>query len=349
MIPSQILTSVVSQLPCHETLLTPFTRLLPFIPASAMAYAGFEAACETDFGNYDFAFNISREGVEHMSRDQQLPWIRLKTFLRLWQSSPYFHSSENGAVWLEFDTADKNFNPLHDPNVFFGFPISADQGFSDFCWLTSSLLPVLTGGPVSPQLMQQLAVCFEQCPPHTRRIQAGLMIARPVTALRLCFFQIQAADVLPLLGKINWPGDVGQVALLLEKYACYTDSLCIHLDIGETIYPTLGIELLFDQANPWHWQPAFEPRWQHIFTQLKADNYITQENYHFLMAWPRQTTHQSSIVEKLLASLDTSLPSPATTDYTLTQGIQHIKFKLSPRKISVKSYFGCCSYYVEND
>jgi hypothetical protein len=147
------------------------------------------------------------------------------------------------------------------------------------------------------------------------------------------------------LHSIGRPGDKSKLAQVLKRYLPFVDSLCLHLDIGERVFPTLGVEMLYDsEKSPWDYQPAYEMRWKLFFDCLVADGLCLPSKRDALLDWPSRTVVRLPLIEKLIAAASLEQTSRITSplpDGVLVTGLQHIKFSLSPTgEIIAKAYFG---------
>jgi len=129
------------------------------------------------------------------------------------------------------------------------------------------------------------------------------------------------------------------------NYFVFADSLCLHLDIGESIFPTLGVEMLYQtKGDPWNYQPSGETRWQLFFERLVDDGLCLASKKDALLTWPSRTAFRLPLIEKLIATVGNN-QTPHTTsvlpDGVLVTGLGHIKFSLSRwGETNAKAYFG---------
>lgn len=314
-------------------------RLEPF-PLAAATYCGFETHLRPPYPWLDCAFNLSSAGLYRLAHVTRL-WPNISQFCTLWGESGQPPYSDAACVWLEFDAHAVS----ELPAIFIALREDTDYNPQrSFHWLCQEALAVLRGKPLPAMLAANLSRCRATMPTNIDLIQIGLMLSRQIEAVRLCGFRFQASDVLPFLHHIGWPGDKRSVAQVLDAYASFADYLCLHLDVGTVIYPTLGIELLYaygsgPDGDPWRSQPQFEPRWHSLFERLVADNYCAVEMRDALLRWPRRSEYKLPLIERLLAAITTS-PQLAA-DGTIVQGLQHIKFSLKlGHPTLAKCYFG---------
>ena len=323
-------------------------------PIQVASYFGFETKLSSDQASTDFAFNLSNDGLAWMSRVDS-PWPHIRQFCALWGESGQPPYSDGSAVWLEFDLSD-TLREMQEPSLFFALrdPQSSIQsvwGKSSRSpeWTCQTLIPTTWGYSVSPSLEQNLLHVVEVCPDGVDYLQIGLMLSRNIQALRLCIFGITPQEVFPFLHRAGWQGEVSRLAQVLEHYSSLADTLCLHLDIGESIFPTLGVELLYHaEEDPWNYQPDSEIRWRLLFDRLVDDGLCRVSKRDALLAWPSRTAFKTPFIEKLLAAIGND-QTPYTTsvlpDGVLVTGLGHIKLSLSPvGEIHAKAYFGARYY-----
>jgi hypothetical protein len=185
---------------------------------------------------------------------------------------------------------------------------------------------------------------LEVCPNEVSFLQIGLMLARDIQALRLCLFKIPLQEVLPFLHSVGWRGNEERLVQVLERYSPFFDSLCLHLDIGESIFPTLGVEMFYDAAKDlWKHQPPQETRWKLFFDCLVNDGLCLPAKADALLNWPSRTTFRFPLIENLIAAVKTPHALSVLPDGMLVTGLGHIKFSLSPTGETIaKAYFGAC-------
>jgi hypothetical protein len=325
-------------------------RVISHLPTRVAYYFGFETKLFSDQLRSDFAFNLSNDGLDWMSRSD-CPWPRIRQFCTLWGESGEPPYSDGTAIWLEFDVSGGRREEA-EPSLFFALqdpwsyirPVS-DKSNRSLAWICHSLIPTAWGRLVPSSLEQNLLHTLEVCPDGIDFLQIGLMLSRNTQALRLCLFKIMPQEVGAFLGRAGWRGEENQLAQVLERYAPFVDSFCLHLDIGESIFPTLGVETLYDgKKDPWDHQPPRETRWQLLFDRLVDDGLCLPSKKDALLKWPSRTAFRLSLIEKLMAAVSNDQTSHATSallDGVLVTGLEHIKFSLSPAgETSAKAYFG---------
>jgi hypothetical protein len=314
-------------------------KVANLFPTFAVDFFGFE--CRLGNGGpglADCALNLTPDGARLLAgryptslpslagEGQNGSWSRLRTFYQEWGDTRQPPYADAGCTWLEFDTSAG----APTPNLLFGYwPRQADSRRPPE-WLADTILPLLLGGPVSPWLRHNLLHCLEARPPETDDFQVGFMLSRPLQVVRLCLFDLPAGEIVPYLERIGWSGSYEELGRCLETFRPHADFLGLHLDIGETVYPQIGIEPNY-VAGCWTRQPQTEPRWHGLFEELLRLGLMTPEQRQALLGW---TGHQRMLL--------------GGHDILLLRGLSHVKVVLRPGAGPVaKVYFGISHRWMD--
>ncbi|KFE64358.1 hypothetical protein [Hyalangium minutum] len=305
-------------------------RAARLLPRSAADFLGFECRLVESDSQTDCALNLTADGARYLAgrHEVALPeelrtesWQRVQRFYQEWGDTREPAYVDAGATWLEFDTASDELRP----NLLFGYWPGKKEIRRSLPWLVQSIIPMLLGMPISQALQSNLLRCFELCPPGTDDFQVGLMIARHIQAVRLCVFDIHPDEAPAYLERVGWKGPMDEVRRTLEVLAPHADFMGLHLDVGEQLYPQIGIEPGF-VAGPWARQPHLEPRWHHQFEQLVNMGLCTPSKRDALLGW---VGHQRYPAD----SKDGGL--------VLLRGLSHLKIVLRTGAPALaKAYFG---------
>ncbi len=319
-------------------------------PGPAINFFGFETVLGTEAATVDFACNLTADGLRYVahapSASPPIP-AALARLAQDWAAAGQHPDRERAAgnFWLEYDTSQPTpLDPSAPPSVFVALDNPADwrtRYRQD--WLSNVLLPGRIAEAQRRPIGQLLSRCLAALPPGVQKIQVGMMLARPLPAVRLCAFNLTAADVLPYLAAVGWNGPEAAVSALLDQYAPLADSLCLHLDIGSSLFPTLGLELIYEAAHPRHWQPAVNPRWAQLLGRLTAAGLCEPAKMAALLDFPAQVPVTLPLIERLIAAVQSQQNPMADVpqEGILTLGLQHVKLKLDGAgQLTAKAYFG---------
>ncbi|HEY9666226.1 MAG TPA: prenyltransferase/squalene oxidase repeat-containing protein, partial [Coleofasciculaceae cyanobacterium] len=303
-------------------------------------FFGFECLLSDRSQRSDFALNLTARGGELLAnlpsaRDLVIgyhhapEWERVSHFLREWGQTNETPFADVNCVWLEFDIGSPMLSRVAPGLILFGYWLDTNEIKSvvrrPLNWLTEKALPILRGETLPPELEQNVLRCIKQASVYTDYFQVGVMLSRKVDAVRLCLFKIKPGQILDYLSTIGWSGAGRQLEKAIADFSSLVDYLCLHIDIGrESIYPRVGLELLYDDLQPWRRQPHREPRWYQLFDRLVERGICTPSKRDALLAWPGFSRFES-----------------AATQGVLLRGLQHIKLVCTPdAHLEAKAYFG---------
>jgi hypothetical protein len=298
------------------------------LPVFAVDFFGFECRLAGAGGGVDCAANLTPDGARMLAGRHALappaelregPWERLRTFYQAWGDTRTPAYVDAPATWLEFDTSDM----LAHPNLLFGYWPNTTIVRRPMAWLVDDIIPLLLGRPMAPGFRDNLERCILAAPPGTRDFQIGLMFSRAVQAVRLCIFDLPPDRLFSYLEAVGWDGPADLLGEYLEALAPHADFVGLHLDVGERIYPQIGVEPNF-AAGCWTRQPHREPRWHGQFDSLMQRGLVTAAERDALLSWVGHQRFKSGAKEQLLL-----------------RGLSHLKVVLRPdRRPLAKAYFG---------
>lgn len=219
---------------------------------------------------------------------QQPEWQNLTNFSQAWNqtSSPLSNLVHN--VWLEFDI-DETISTTPIPSVFFGLlPTKSKAQNAELLtnyvhpwqWVSETALPLLLNRQLPEKVKDKILQCFDNLPPDAYIFQIGLMLARKVDAVRLCIRNIQPQAIIPFLKSMNWLGCTDNLSKLLKELETVVDRIDLDIDVGENIYPKIGLECYL--AN----QPSLQPKWNLFLDYLVIKGLCTPEKQHKLLTYP---------------------------------------------------------------
>lgn len=303
-------------------------RVAAALPAFAVDFFGFESRLAGEAGGVDCAANLTSDGarmlagrhtVEPPAEMRAGPWERLRWFYQAWGDTRTPAYVDAPATWLEFDTSDM----LSHPNLLFGYWPNTTVARRPLAWLVDDIIPLLLGRPMTSSFHSNLERCIAAAPPDTKDFQIGLMFSRAVQAVRLCIFDLPPDGLSSYLETVGWDGPAGLLADYLEALSPHADFIGVHLDVGERMYPQIGIEPNFT-AGCWTRQPHREPRWHGQFDALIQRGLVTAPERDALLSWVGHQRYKLGAQEQLLL-----------------RGLSHLKVVLQPdRRPLAKAYFG---------
>ena len=299
-------------------------RVAELFPSDAVNFFGFECRLgESREEGTDCALNLSPAGARALARDAIGPpgelWRRVASFYRWWEATHVEPFADAPATWLEFDAGAAD--PA--PNLLFGYWPDDARADRPWHWMQDTVFPGLFNGTYSAPLRDRLDRCFGACPAGTGDFQIGLMLSRPVQAVRLCIFDMPVEAVPAYLDAIDWAGDRAGLARLIAAFRPHCDFVGLHFDVAAQVFPHVGIEPNF-RSGSWSRQPHREPRWQGIWDVLEEAGVLSEAKRDALLGW---TGHQQVTLE--------GAPT------LLLRGLSHIKLVLAgDGRALAKAYFG---------
>jgi hypothetical protein len=303
-------------------------RVAGLLPAFAIDFFGFEARLGPTSESADCAFNLTRDGARLLAGQHasEFPasltssaWQKIHRFYGEWANTRDVPFRDAGATWLEFDSGQDT----PHPNLLFGYWPDNPTAQRPLEWLTDAALPMLLGAPLSARWKSNLERCFTA---HTGAgdFQIGVMLARPMPAVRVCVFDVAPARAPAYLDAIGWPGPREGVQRYVDALAPHADFVGLHLDVGEAMFPTIGVEPGFT-AGPWARQPHHEPRWHRQLEQLVELGLCTEQKRAALLEWVGYS----------------KCDDPELAGQVLLRGLSHLKIAMRPDRPAVaKAYFG---------
>ncbi|WP_099068204.1 prenyltransferase/squalene oxidase repeat-containing protein [Nostoc linckia] len=206
------------------------------------------------------------------------------------------------------------------PGLFFGVTSPPDNsGISfNYSWIWEQAMPLLLGTPLPPALEKKFIDCIKRLPPRTSIFQVGLMFSRTVEAIRLCLVG-SPSELLPYLNEIGWTGQLAEVEKLVNSLSGCVDGIILDLDIGEQIYPRIGIEGIFLTR----YQACVNGQWESLLDYLTSQGLCAKETKDALLKYSGY-----SLVKHL-------------GDRIYVRGLNHIKLIYqSGQPLASKIYFG---------
>jgi len=240
-----------------------------FIPCATAAYGG-----RTALARFDPPLSALAGGID-------LRRQHIQTFAQHWAdpTSPLYQRIDN--VWLEFDLVGRPDVGLV-PSILFGLqpPDPAASATTDLAIILEAA-HLLNGRPLAAPVIQRLTACMAALPETGSVAFVGVMLGRATTAVRLVLSGLSFAQIQHYVPHVGWPGTVHQVQTAVARATAFSDFAWLHLDVGATVGPRLGVEHHFYGAA----QPRQEPRWAAFLTHLVGQGQCTAAKQQALLAY----------------------------------------------------------------
>lgn len=300
---------------------------------------GFECRLSSDTSQVDFQQCIVPDESELRSLQQAIAmtssgsiptdtrWSQLQNFLAQWQSS--LHAIPE--IWLEYDRDNSSsFLPL--PAIFFGFPQEKIPTIDTYAIATKSL-NLLLGDRGLDKWQDNLEQCFRACPHEVFVSHIGVMLSRNSPALRVNVKHLQPDSMTNYLQDIGWQQETQELETLMQQLLEFVDFFTLCLDVGQLIYPQIGLECIL------HGQPPHESRWAMLLDFLVKRGLCSPEKQEALLSWPGQTNPLNAKAFWPSDLIAASLLQPKERFTVFDRRLSHIKISWRPKGIrEAKAY-----------
>jgi hypothetical protein len=238
-------------------------------------------------------------------------------------------------VWLEFDIEPAEpgtGDAVPAPGVFLEFAprVYREGAVAEHHQLALASLVLLSGRNVTDPVARNLRRCLEQLPPGASLLYVGLLLSRGSTTARGCVTGLSDAQLPAYLEAIGWPGSPDDLARLLAPFSRALGGSersvgILNFDVGETIHPGLGLELVLSRPP----QVRGEIAEKELLDLLVRRALCSPAKRDALLAWPG--ARRETLPHELWPSL-------------LIRRVNHVKLSYEPgAPLTVKGYL--CFYH----
>lgn len=241
-------------------------------------------------------------------------WARISQLARRW-TEPGLLGEAMSELWIEVDRG-------LTPSVFATFRKGSSlEAAQETVALLSAAEP--------PAVLTRVAAA---CCPPARLSHVGLMLGRPVQALRLHVSSVPLGEMAAFLSQAGWPGDVDRVTELAQLLLCYGDAVVLCLDVlGNELLPRIGLECFFFLKR------GVDPRWEPLMSRLVSLGLAKPAKAEALLSWPGVAYPATAPWPDSL--IVRSLQQPADTFGVVERRLSHVKLTWDGG-VSAKAYFG---------
>lgn len=235
----------------------------------------FECRLGTDSTQVDFSFYLPPLTKPLPESFVTSPvWCAFQDFYDEW-IDPRSNLHQNiQEVGMEFDL-DKSLSSVPIPCIFLELNRETTYPFPKLVSETLSLLDY----PLSPLIESNLRLCTDFLPDEAKFAHFAVMLSRPGLGVRVNIINIPSDQLVDYLQNIGWDYSTEPIADLVSKLSASFDYLVLAFDVGETIYPRIGLECYLQK------QPSYEPRWQLILDNLVKFGLCTAAKREALLTW----------------------------------------------------------------
>lgn len=234
-------------------------------------------------------------------------------------------------IWLEFDVKNLS-NCLPLPAIFFGLPQEASPTIDSYK-IAAKSLDLLLDRRGWREWQDNLDLCFSACPKSVFVSHIGAMLSRNFPALRVNIKRLPPDGLISYLQAVGWQGETTAVEALMRQLFELCDRITVCLDVGNKIYPQIGLECIFIK------QPPSEPRWSILLDYLVKLGLCDREKREALLHWPGQTHPMNSPAVWPKTLIAASLLQPRERFTVFDRRLSHIKISWrSQRPLEAKAY-----------
>ena len=358
---AELLSSIESSIP--ETLISSrnireMQRLASVFKASITSFFGFESHLTSTKAQADYLFAVSslreeRDALANLIRKKTLPekfmkipeWQNVCRFVLEWTNPDSLLFQNVLGMWFEFDMVE-NSSETPIPCIFLHtipLRITAEEDTKKISWLTKNALPLVAGKELPEKIEQNLFQTIQQLPKDALVMDAGMMLSRQASGVRLIIAKIQPNQIIPYLTKLGWSEENEQLPVLLEELTQNVTRVVLHITVTENgIDQKIGLECSF-APDKYH----LETRWQSFFNYLIKKGLCLPEKKDALLEFIG--VDQEDTKKKFDTAMYRPIVKFENNDCSsaLVRYISHIKLVYEPgHGLSAKAYpgvrlFGC--------
>ena len=264
-------------------------------------------------------------------------WERIRSFCEAWADPNSSWHRLVSELWLEFDLETNLDLPGRSapvPSVFLSFTPGETQAARMEC--VEALVRHFSGEPMRSSLRLAMRSCLSAAEPYGRLSHVGLMLARSTDAVRLIISQVPVRSAESYLVSLGWEtAPARAVSGLMADMLEIVDFIKLSLDVGDHVYPQVGLESMFSQRF------GRDPRWEPLFDRLVDAGLCLPSKRTGLLAWTGVITPVTATApwpEDLVAY---ELLEPPDRLGCFDRRLSHVKISFRPgRDLSAKAYFG---------
>lgn len=262
-------------------------------------------------------------------------WRSIRRLAERWSTPGDSMQQGVSEVWLELDAVpDTPGEPTlisASPSVFAVLEQAGEAALP----LARDLLALLLVDDASRHCYETLKRLALACPPPARLTHVGVMLGRPIRALRAHMGHLSPRQIGVYLDRIGWERDrtelVDAATMLLE----HGDWVVLCLDVVGDQVVRIGLECFFGRKH------GVDPRWRPLLRHLSELGLCSPAKADALLRWPGVLTPPSDpahwpddlIAQGLVASPDTL--------GAFDRRLSHVKLTFGGDcAISAKAYFG---------
>ncbi len=246
--------------------------------------AGFECRLGENQPRVDFLVGIPHGSLSIPKTFKTHPvWQAIDKLYQIWSDPTSVLFSQVRDLGLEFDL-DEPPSEISIPCVFFALNRDAIKDAGRLQELASywPMKPLFDQSD-SPLLASNVLRCLYALPEGAGIAHLGVMLSRPQKMVRVVVKGIPAQQIPDYLTQIGWTDTTNTLPNLITTLSEFVDYIVLDLNIGETLYPQIGLECRIKK------QPPQDSRWELFIDYLVAKDLCTLAKKKSLLSWVGMT------------------------------------------------------------
>jgi hypothetical protein len=270
-------------------------------------------------------------------------WQAVRDYCQEWSELDSFLYQNIDNITLEFDL-DEQRSQVPIPCI--GLALNQEVGTEKLSLMkiVEKLSLIRFKHLASSHLESNLQRCVNSLPDGARIAGLGLMLSRPTKVVKVVVKEMPPEQFSDYLVHIGWTQPTDCLSALASTFSEFVGSLALSFDIGDTIYPRIGLECF------WEKQPFDEPRWQLFLDHLVERGLCTPAKQNALLTWSgfSQKADHPELWPPNLNWGDRFLGSQAVSVFSRT--IYELKIVYEPGKpLEAKAYLVFSHNWCETD
>jgi hypothetical protein len=230
-----------------------------------------------------------REALATLVKEQSLPkeffkkqeWKNVCDFVLEWSNKDSVLYRNVLGMWFEFDMAE-NSSETPVPCIFLHtLPLQniPQEKNGTLHWLTRQALPLVTGKSIPEKTEENILHAVQNLPPNALVMDAGVMLSRPTSGVRLIIARIHPDQIIPYLRSMGWTEEKEELSALIGELTQQISRLVLHITITEYgIDKKIGLECSF-APDKYH----LETRWKSFLEYLVDKKLCLEEKKQALL------------------------------------------------------------------
>ena len=251
------------------------TQMLPTYPIG-----GLECRLSDQDSRVDF-FAYVPHGLINIPQSYQnnQVWQSLREFSQIWTQPTSTLAQNINVVGLEFDL-DIDPSKFVIPCIFFALnrnSLTEDNDWEKLIdyWPFTTLFNSANSAPLRSNLQN----CIHNLPSKAWIAHLGTMLSRSSQMVRIVVKDILPQQLVPYLTQIGWTEPTNKLADLVTTLSEFVDYIALDLDVGESIYPQIGLECRIEK------QSLQDSRWEKFLDYLVSQGLCTEAKQQSLLSW----------------------------------------------------------------